>query len=249
MEAARMLRMRGHEVTLYEKRDRLGGNFNYAFIPEEKREFREIVQYLSGQMAKLDVKVILNKEATPELIRAERPDAVLVATGAAPIIPDISGIGRENVVLATDVLDGKAGIGKKIVVIGGGLVGCEVALFLAKSGREVAIIEMLKKWGRDVNWTVRNLILKPMLEELGINIMAGWKCIGIDNGEVIVTENGEKKRIKADTVVLAVGFKANNNLYETLKDEIPEIYCFGDCREPGKLMNAIHEAAETALLI
>ncbi|GAG08557.1 unnamed protein product, partial [marine sediment metagenome] len=178
MEAARVLATRGHTVSLYERSDKLGGQVNLAAVPPGSEEFANLPRYLSHQLEKLNVQVFPGREFTTEMVDEERPDAVVVATGALPITPQIAGIDRDKVVKAWDVLAGKAKVGWKVAVIGAGAVGCETAIFLAKEwavdaetavfladsealdpvvafsltnkGREVTILEMLDRAGRDI---------------------------------------------------------------------------------------------------
>ncbi|GAH51455.1 unnamed protein product, partial [marine sediment metagenome] len=143
MEAARVTALGGHKVTLWEKGDALGGNLIPASIPDFKQDYRRLINFLSTQIKKLDVTIELAKEATTELILEMKPDVVFIATGSTSIVPEIPGVGKKMVVTAVDLLLGKREAGKSVVVVGGGLIGCETALYLAQKGKKLTIIEML----------------------------------------------------------------------------------------------------------
>ncbi|MCK4723557.1 MAG: FAD-dependent oxidoreductase, partial [Dehalococcoidia bacterium] len=139
MEAARVASLRGHKVTLWEKGPRLGGQLIQAAIPPHKDRIGALTAYLQTQLKKLDVKMELGKEVTAAMIERFEPEAVVLAVGARPLVPDISGLDRAHVVQAGDVLEGKVEVGNKVVVVGGELVGCETAEFLAEKGKEVTV--------------------------------------------------------------------------------------------------------------
>ena len=135
MEAARVLALRGHNVTLYEKSNQLGGQLRYAFIPPGREEIQNIISYLERQISKLKVNIKMGKEADLQTLEKEHPDAVIVATGGRPIMLNLPGIKGENVYIASSVLEGKVTTGRDVVIIGGGTIGCEVALYVAKQGQ------------------------------------------------------------------------------------------------------------------
>ena len=249
MEAARILAQKEHGISLYEKTDRMGGNFRFAFVPQQKQEFEGIVEYLSGQMADNNIKVFMNKEITADFIVSEKPDAVVIATGSKPVVPDIPGLDRANVFSAADVLDGRAIVGQKVVVIGGGIVGCETAMVLGAEKKKITILEMLERWGKDISWTQKNLVIEPELDQKGVEIMTGAECQEIEAGGVRVIHDGTTKLIEADTVIMAAGYKVDDRLYNELKSQISEIYLIGDSKEPRKLIHAINDGADAALSI
>jgi len=249
MEAARVAALRGHKVTLAEKADRLGGQVNIASVPSHKQELARIMDYLPAQIKKLGVDIRLGQEATAEMIADENPDAVVIATGAQPLIPDITGIGAENVITAWDVLSGKSAPGQKVVVIGGGSVGSETAEYLAASGKEVTIVEMLGKICMDMSTTIVPFFM-PLIEQHGVTVLTNHRLAAVTpKGVVLIDENDEEKTAQADTVVLAVGAVQGNKLAESLKGKDMEVYSIGDCsREvPGKIIDAVHDAYFTML--
>ncbi len=267
MEAARVASLRGHEVILYEKSDGLGGQLIWAAVPKERSELGNLVEYLTYQMQLQNVDVVLGKEVTSEVVEQLKPDVLIVATGVNWIVPDIPGIDRPNVVMALDVLADRVPIGKKVVIMGGGGVGCETGLYLmekgsidaetmlflvkygamdleeayelTKSNREVMIVEMLEKMGQDIGGSTRWTILKSLAGN-GVKMLTTTKVTEITEKGVVL-ENGEV--LEADTVVVAVGSTPNNELVDKLEGKVPEIYAIGDCVTPRKAMDAMHEAA------
>jgi len=248
MKAAQIAAMRGHQVTLCEKGERLGGQLNLASATPDRKELGTIVENLSAQLKKLGVKVQLGKEVTPSLVAKLKPDVVILATGAAPITPNIPGVNLPNVFQAWDVLAGKDVPGKNVVVVGGGGVGCYTAHYLVARGKEVTLLEMLDKTAKDVGISNR-WIIRSNLEKGGVKTFTSTKVERISGKEVFAIKNGERLTILADSVVLAVGSKLNKSLTEAIREKIPEVYEIGDCVEPRKALQAIHEGWDIALKI
>jgi len=249
MEAARVAALRGHEVTLWEKGDALGGNLIPASIPDFKQDYRSLINYLSTQIKKLGVAIELNKEATLEQIQNMKSETIFIATGSTPIIPEIPGVENSKVITASDALLGRTEIGETVVVIGGGLVGCETALHLAQKGKRVTIVEILDSVARDIFAANRMHLLK-LLTDTNVKILTETSIAEImDDSVVITSKHGNGSKLENDTVVLALGLKSNRGLEETLKDTVPEIRVIGDCVEPRKVINAIWEGFRFARLI
>jgi len=246
MEAARVAALRGHRVTLCEKGESLGGQMIPASAPQFKRPIREQVDYLKNQVQKLGVKLQLGKEVTPALVKRLRPDVVVLATGSTPIIPNMPGVRRKKVATAIEVLLGEKRTGKRVVIIGGGEVGCDVAWFLAEKGKRVTIVEMLPGLAMGMNM-FSQLYLLDRLAQLGVETLIGATAKEItEDGVVAVDMNGETRLLEADTVVLATGFRPDNKLEKELRGTAPEIYAIGDCARAGKIGGAIHSAARVA---
>lgn len=249
MEAARVTALGGHKVTLWEKGDALGGNLIPASVPDFKQDYRRLINFLSTQIKKLGVTIEFAKEATAELILEMKPDVVFIATGSTSIVPEIPGVGKKMVVTAVDLLLGKQEAGKSVVVVGGGLIGCETALYLAQKGKKLTIVEMLDGVMLDM-YSANRMHLLKLLTDADVNILTETKCLEIrDNGITIADKYGKRSTLEADTVVLAVGLKSNERLLAALKDKIPEVYAIGDCVEPRKVINAIWEGFRTARLV
>ncbi|MEM4977401.1 MAG: NAD(P)/FAD-dependent oxidoreductase, partial [Candidatus Nezhaarchaeales archaeon] len=246
--AAELLAKKGHEVVLFEKTDRLGGQLNIAARSPLAYEFAEVGKYFMNVLPKLGVKIRYNTEADAAKVLAENPDVVIIAVGASPLIPPIPGV--ENAVTAFDVLMGKVDVKDKVVIIGGGGVGCNTAAKLADEGKDVTLIEMLPRIGQDIGITTRWTVLM-YLRDKGVKLLTNKKAIEIRKNSVLVedVQTMERSEVLCDTVVLAVGTKPVNKLYEELVGKVAEVYKIGDCLESRKAINATHEAADLALKI
>jgi len=241
MEAARVAALRGHKVTLWEAKERLGGALIPASIASYKAEIPNVTAYLSTQIGKLGVKVELNKEATSEAILKEGADEVILATGGLLIIPEIPGVEGDNVVTVIDVLTGKKGVGEKVAIIGGGMIGCETAEYLAGKGKKVTIIEALPAIARDLGVTNRRALRSRVLAS-GVEVLTSTEARAITESGVTVEEAGQMRTIDADSVVLAEGFKPNTGLWEALKDRVPGLHLIGDAARPKQILEATRTA-------
>lgn len=248
MEAARVATLRGHKVTLFEKDNKLGGQLNLACIAPYKEEMKNAIEYLTHQVKKLGVDIRLGEEVTLGKIEAMKPQVVIVAAGAMPFVPEIPGVNKKNVVLAWDVLLSRREIGDRVVVAGGGMVGCEVAEFLANKGKKVTILEMLPDIAYDVEPYAR-IFLMERFDKYGIKILTKAKLEEITDNGVIYSENSAKKTIEADTVVLALGAVSNGGLAAAIRGKVPEVHSIGDCVKPSKLLEAIHSGFHVARLV
>jgi 2,4-dienoyl-CoA reductase (NADPH2) len=260
MEAARVAAIRGHEVTLIEKAHKLGGLMPLAsLVKGHEGEFlMEFVHYLVNQVTRLGVNVRLGEEASADIISTLKPDAVIVAAGGIPTIPEITGINRRNVVAVPRLhrmlkfylrffsprLLGWLTkiwmpIGKKVVIIGGGLQGCELAEFLVKHGRTVTIVEAAAVLGEGVPERKRHSLFR-WLKNKGVTMLAGVKYEEINSrGLTIVTAEGERRTLEADTIVPAVPLQPNNAIVAALKGTAAKIYFVGDCAEPKVIIDAV----------
>jgi len=244
LEAARVAALRGHEVTLYERGSELGGLLPVAAKPPYKDEMRNVIEYLTYQIEKLGINVELRKELTSEMIREMNPDVVIVATGAIPIEPRVEGVEGGNVLSAVDVLAGNGKIGEQVIVVGGGFIGCETAEYLSEKGKKVTIIEATDRIGTGMG-PIHRMFLMGRLRGHGVNMVPKSEITELtDGGAIILEAEGERKLIKADTIVLAVGMRPNNDIFKELEGEISELYAIGDCVEPRRTFEAIHEGAE-----
>lgn len=245
MEAARVCALRGHSVTLYEKRN-LGGALIEASVPEFKSDLKRLIDYYVTQLKKLKVEVI-QKEATVDTIKKGKFDAVIVAAGGTPLIPDVPGIDRPIVTSALDALSRKSPVGQKVLVVGGNMVGTEVGLWLAEQGKEVIFIEMLDEFMANVG-IFDQLEYHERLAKQRVAIHTGERLESVvDKGAIVVDKYGKKQEIVADSIVLAVGFAPLASLREKLQKEKGfEVYAIGDCVSPRRIFDAIHEGYLTA---
>jgi 2-enoate reductase len=191
-------------------------------------------------MSKSGIKVELGKEASARSVAAFKPDAVVIATGSVVHIPAVPGADKSNVVTAIDVLLGKESPGEKTLLVGGGAIGCETALYLAQQGKKVTVVEMLPEVCSDVVMIKGKLTVG--LADSGVEVLPNVEVVGIDDDGVTATAGGKDTvNIKGDKVALALGLVADSGLYEELKREIPEIYLIGDATEPGRVGQAVHD--------
>jgi 2,4-dienoyl-CoA reductase-like NADH-dependent reductase (Old Yellow Enzyme family)/thioredoxin reductase len=249
MQAAIVAAQRGHKVTLFEKDAKLGGQLNIAALPPFKSDIFQWINYLTNQVEKAGVEVKLNTDATADIVTKENPDAVVIATGGTPAMPDIPGIDKSNVVTAQDVLSGKARAGQNVVIIGGGMVGCETGHYLAEQEKKVTIIEILKRMASDMFFMARRRLMDG-LRSKKVTLLASATCEEIKEGVVqVTTAEGKKETIPADTVIIAVGYKANDRLYKALEGKVPEIYCIGNSAKPRKILEATSEGYQAGLAL
>ena len=248
MEAAITANMRGHEVIIYEQLPQLGGKLILAATAPHKDEIRALNDYLVSQVAQLGIQVKLAKKATLASIKKAHPDVLVLGAGAVPLLPKIPGIDGHNVHFAEEVLAGQK-TGQNVVIIGGGLVGCETAEFLAQQGKNVTIVEMLAEIANGVGHSFKAELLNRLAAS-NVTMLTGVQCKEI--GENTVTVNGkfgQDQIIQADTVILAVGAKSNNSLLKSAQALVPEIHVIGDCLEPRRIINAISDGHRVGLAI
>jgi 2,4-dienoyl-CoA reductase-like NADH-dependent reductase (Old Yellow Enzyme family)/thioredoxin reductase len=238
MEAARVLALRGHQVTLYEKSGAMGGQLIPGSMASFKEPVKRLIAYLETQLLKAGVKVELNLEVDAATIERESPDAVVIATGGVPVKPDIPGADGKNVVLARDVLIGEVEVGQTVAVIGGAEIGMEVALYLADKGKRVTLIEKELQVIPDTN-NVTRLYLLWMAEELGVKIITSSDVTRITNDGLVLNMEGIDTEIEADSVVIAAGYEPNRELAEKLKSLSMPVYQVGDCSDIGRIRGAI----------
>jgi len=250
MEAAVIAAERGHEVSLFEKEARLGGQLIVASVPPHKQEIQKLEEHMALKVEESGVKVRLNEEVDQDLIEKEKPDAVVVAAGLTYFIPDIPGIHRSNVVMAEDVLQKKKEVGKKVVIIGGELVGCETADFLAEKGRSITVARRGPEMALKVGVTVRESLLRR-LSDKGVSLLPGVQKYEevTEKGLILIDSKGKTRIIEADTIVIATGSSGKIDLYNELKDKVKALYAIGDCVEPRDIKEAITEGAKVGTLL
>ncbi len=246
MNIAWIAAKRGHKVKLFEKASFLGGQLLLASVTTYKKEIKNLIKFQENQIKKYGVNCILNKEVTPDVIKEENPDIIILATGSYPIIPDIPGIDKNIVISVFDILVEKEPIPKVSVVVGGGPTGCEIALHLAESGSEVTIVEMLPRVGNGLESITRKVLLNKLIEN-NVKFMTKSVLKRVeDNGVVISNIDGEVF-IPAERVIISIGNKPDTRLYEQIKDMGYEIHQIGDCFEPRSAKNAIYEGTVLGL--
>jgi len=245
LEAARTAALWGHQVILYEKDSALGGQVNIAVVPPKKDIYKEVTLSRAKAIKELGVEVYPGEELTPDIVKKVAPDVLIIATGSKPLAPPISGIDRKNVITSAEALKG-AKTGDRVVVVGGGLVGCETADYLAGQGKEVTIVEMLRHTARDIGPAARYFLRQRMAAK-GIKIMTSTTVEEItDEGLKVKSGEGSQTLGPVDTVVLATGAVSVNELGPAVGDTVPEVYVIGDACKPGKILAAVEQAADLA---
>ena len=245
-EAARVLAERGHEPVLYEASERLGGNLLPGGAPAFKEDDLQLVKWYENELERLRVPVYLNTRVTKEMVLESDCDAVIVATGSRPKMFSLGD--DEKVYCAEQVLMNQKDPGDRVVVVGGGLVGCEMALDLAQKSKKVTILEALPKI-MAVNGPICSAN-KEMLEELlpfhGVNIICNAKVTGFKDGAVSYETAGKAEKLDTDSVILSVGYRSADELYHELEFDVADLYLLGDAGKVSNIMYAIWDAFEVA---
>jgi 2,4-dienoyl-CoA reductase-like NADH-dependent reductase (Old Yellow Enzyme family)/thioredoxin reductase len=249
MEAARVAAGRGHEVWLFEGQEQLGGQLLIASKPAAAATTLDhLRRHLVGQLAKLDIAVRLGQRFTPDLLAGLRPDAVVLATGARAILPEIPGVGEGHVLTATEVFGGAA-TGERAVVVGAELVGSEAALYLAERGKRVTLLGRSREPAARVSTDLRVYLLWALAER-GIEVHSRAEVVEIVAGGVIYRDaSGARRTVPADSVVFATGARPVDELSAALAGRVPEIFTIGDCNRPRGIREALREGYEVGLAI
>jgi 2,4-dienoyl-CoA reductase (NADPH2) len=272
MEVARVAALRGHHVQLFEKQPRLGGQAILARMIHHAMDYHDdikcLTDYLSRQVKKLGVNINLGKEVTPALIEQIKPDVVILATGASATVLTIPGMKNEKVQepgqiyhkvnfwlkfvspeTLSDLTKYYLPLGKKIVIVGGGTAGIQLAGFLAKRKRKVTVVESSAKFANDMVRMYRRVLLDSLAEK-GAETFKSVKFEEINQqGLVITDQEGKKQTLDADTIVSIIGYEPNKELFKALNGKVPELYCIGDCSEPHLILEAIHDGSRIARAI
>ena len=249
MKAAEIAARRGHQVTLYEEKERLGGRFLLAAIPPKKQVLKEFVIYLTNQLGKLPVRIVLGKPFNPGLLKKEGPDVAIIATGARPFFPAIEGIQESQAISVEEALSDPSPLGKKILIVGGGGIGAEVADYLSENEKEVTLVEMREGIALDLVGHLQHFLNKR-LREKGVQILTSTKAIRFEKEGLWVEGPQGMKRLEGfDSIVIALGSIPNDELVKFLKGKVPEVYVVGDASKPREVMEAVLEGEEVALKI
>lgn len=245
MEAAITAANRGHDVTLVEKSDKLGGNLYPAGAPYFKEDIIKLCKVMVKRVKEAGVKVILNTEVTPEYVESFNPDALFVAIGSNELRPPIKGMELPHVIMAIDAELHPEKLGKKVAIMGGGLVGGEAAVSFHHEGKECSIIEMKSKVAEGVNSFYRGGLM-PEIEK-SATCYVNTKVKEIIPAGVLCEKDGEEFIIQADSVVCALGFRAPYDKVDALCDKVDEYYIVGDCKNVGQIYHATNEAYYAAM--
>lgn len=250
MEAAQVLKLQGHDVTIYEKSDKLGGNLNAAGAHDFKHDVGRLNVWYQKQMKDLDIPIKLNTELSTQDIIGKNPDVAILATGSVPVSIEFEGSDSPKVISSLDAIYDEKQIGDKVVIVGGGQIGCEIGLDLAEKGKDVSIVEILD----DILTSsaplpfINRMALVKLLEKEEVNILTSAHFDSVDEtgANVSLTKENKEVHLDADTVIIAVGMKAKPSFASELFGTGIEVYEVGDGLEVGDVHTTIHSAFEIA---
>lgn len=241
MEAALTAARRGHHVTLCEKTNHLGSALDYAntiSFKDDMLAFRKSLETNVRKQKNLEVR--LNTPVTETLIRSEKPDVLIAACGAVPAIPPIPGIDSPCVHHVTELFQSGFQPGKKVLIIGGGQAGCEEGLALAEKGHEVVIVEMQRELAKEAYYIHWKHMLQMLEENANIRTICSAQVRQIDGGSALIQDaDGKEERLDADTILIAAGMKANNQMLDSWEALVPEFKAVGDCQHASRIMEAM----------
>ncbi len=247
LEAARIAAERGHEVWLFEKEDRLGGKLHVSAAAPSKKEITRFTEYLVRQVQKHRVHVQLGVTLTREEMLALQPDVVVLATGSVPAIPPLVGADLPHVLIAEDVLLGRVAVGPRVVIVGGGGTGCDVAEYLLHRGHEITILELLSHIGRGVEAITRRWMYYEF-KKAGVRVLTRHRIARIEAGRAIYWDEQDREgSLPCDSVILALGYRPNDDMAFCLDEDFPvPVYRIGDCVRPGTILDAVAQGAHLA---
>ena len=246
LKAAHTAALRGHQVILMEKESELGGILKSEQALPFKREMYELSLTFAKQCREAGVEIRLNTEATKELVESESPDAVIIAAGSRPLVLPIPGIDGENVTIVNNYYLEKEKVGDEVVVLGGGLAGCEAAIHLAQEGKKVTIVEMRDALAPDANVRHRPLLLKQI--EALAEVRTGLKGMEVTaQGVICEDREGQRHLVKGNSVICALGQRARTDVVEALRDTAPYVAVIGDCAKVSTITNAVYQGYHAAL--
>jgi 2-enoate reductase len=252
LEAARVASLRGHQVVLYEKANSLGGHLLEASVPDFKKDLARLLDWYKKELEDLNLEIKTGFEVSAAVVKKENPEVTILAAGSIPIVPDIPGVEKEMVFTAIDLLRGKKKAGEKVLVLGGGLIGCETALWLARQGKKVTIVELLHDLltaGIPVQHMNR-LMLLDMLKFCKVNVFTNTSLSEVtQEGAIVMDRDFGRRNLPADTIVIAAGLKPEQELYRALQGQTPNLFLIGDSRKAQNIMNSVWDAYEVARMI
>jgi 2-enoate reductase len=246
MEATRVAALRGHTVTLYERSLQLGGVVIPGGVPDFKEDDRALVAWYERALRELRVPIRFNTTVTEELVLAQKPDVLIVATGGRPKMLRLGD--AANVYTAADVLNGAKQIGERVIVVGGGLVGCETALWLREKGKQVTIVEMADRVLGVAGplCYANSSMLHDLLAFKQVVVLASGYVAEPTAGGFVVKTGAKQAVVPADCAILAIGYASDRELYDAVRNKVDEAYLLGDARQVQNIMYAIWDAYEIA---
>ncbi|HWQ78795.1 MAG TPA: FAD-dependent oxidoreductase [Anaerovoracaceae bacterium] len=250
MMAAITAAERGHDVTLLEKSDALGGLLKFADKESNKPELKRYKDFLVSKTCKTVGDIRLNTEATPEAVEALNPGVLIAALGSRPFVPPIPGVDKDKALTVTDVYYNPEKLGQNVIIVGGGTVGCEAALYLAGKGKNVTIIEMLSFIADPAaNWVYHLCFVEEIEKSPYISYMLETKCLEVTPKGVFVEKGGKQEEIAADSVVFCSGMAPETEALEGLYNSAPRVVTAGDCVKPARLAEGVRDGYFSAMNI
>jgi 2,4-dienoyl-CoA reductase-like NADH-dependent reductase (Old Yellow Enzyme family)/thioredoxin reductase len=251
LEAAMIAAARGHKVTLFEKESEPGGWLRVGCLPPHKGEIRTLANSMAFRAKQAGAEIRLNSEANPQTVAEGKPDVLVLALGASPFVPAIPGVGLLHVVSAEDVLSGRKTVRGAVIVIGGGLVGCETAEFIldrGEGGTTVTVLEMLDRLAATISPTYRPFFL-ARLKKMGVRMETLTTVEEVTDRGVKISRKGVPGFVEGDAVVLAAGLKVDLKLAEPFQGLAPEVHSIGDCVKPRMIKEAVEEGFDVGTKI
>ena len=223
-----------------------------ASAPAFKVDDRRLIAWYENELQRLAIPIVYDTEVTKAVVAKEHPEVVIVATGAQEVRLNLPGTDRDKVATSIEIFTDSKKAGDRVIIVGGGLVGCETALYLAKQGKQVTIVEakrrILENGGGKPIPHMNKIMLIDLLKQNNVEIITGSSLGEVtDAGAVLIDQNFRRRSIEADTIVVAVGFKPNHRLYDELSGSVPDLYLIGDAGRVGNIMNAIWTGNEIGM--
>ena len=246
MEAARVAAMRGHKVSLYEKNEKLGGNLIPGGSHSFKKEVRDLNAWYQNELRLLPVDIHTGEAVTAKQLKDMEADVIVLAAGSIPVMPKVPGIEDPKVLGCMDAFAHPEKVGQKVIVIGGGLAGCEMALDYAREGKEVTVVEALPKIlsAGIPNPVPNGQMIPDLFEYYHVNVLEGHRLSAIEDGKAVLDCGGQKKELEADSIVIAVGFRPARSMAQELRENGSVVYEIGDGQQVSTILHAVWDGYE-----
>jgi pyruvate/2-oxoglutarate dehydrogenase complex dihydrolipoamide dehydrogenase (E3) component len=249
LKAAEIAALRGHQVTLFERTQKLGGRMIFAALPPKKAVLNEYLGYLERRVKELEVSVKLGVECNPQMVGAGKPDAVIVASGSHPLIPEWKGVAESGAISAEALFAGEAVVGGRVLVVGGSGIGAETADYLSEMGKQVTLVEMRGEIAADFVFHLKHYLARRLAEK-GVTVLTSTKVKELGRGYALVEDATGTRKIEGfDGIVLAVGSRPDDRLAKELAGSVSDLYVIGDASKPGEILQAVYAAEEAAIAI
>ncbi|TFF98246.1 MAG: FAD-binding protein [Promethearchaeota archaeon] len=242
LTAAKYGKLKGHDVILIEKDNKIGGTLHLANSAPYKKEINNIMEYYEHKLKDLEIDLRLNTELSPDLVDKIEPDVVILATGSKPIIPDIQGLNEVNYKVFNEILEKESDVGENVVVLGGGMVGIELSEYLVSKNKKISLIEKMKKLGANIDQMVKFVVMYYFNKEKNIQKYLKAKVTQITKDKIIMEYKGESTEIPFDDLIISTGVQSNLPELKEIKSKVPIVKKIGDCKRPKKIVDAVSDA-------